>query len=160
MVDSLRWELEDAIAFFALHLEDAHPTTLAASELIASGVDTPGLRELAGFTRNASWWEVRDTAAQACLELGLRFVESNSVDAHLAVLAYRCREYLAGRLSVDGLGVSAGRHETAVIRAGMSAAQELILLDSQYEWERLSSEQKAARADAAATTFLVSYPRE
>ena len=90
---------EAAAAWAAGAPDGARVTVLAACDLLADGVDTPSLRDLAALPLNAGWWEARDVLMATLDELGIDFVEGGSVEARLLVMRSLCRTYLTGARS-------------------------------------------------------------
>ena len=64
-----------------------------------AGVDTPGLRELAGIPWQDPAGDIVDVLPRALAELGLSFYERDSFEGHLAAARVFARQCLAGELA-------------------------------------------------------------
>ena len=97
-----RTRLCEAAAMWALSPATTNATSdtiLAACDLLAEGVDSPGLRELAGLPFDVSWLDSRELVETVFLELSLESADQESDLAELLALSFCCRAFLRGEIS-------------------------------------------------------------
>lgn len=119
-------ELIEAIGLWRVAPElGTAPLIRIACDALVAGLDTPGLRELAGEPYHASG--LADLVEQTLAELGLPGL--GGLDAELLAARARARDLLAGRLRPRDL--TAWVH-AAIGHDGSSAVQGLVDLDDFY----------------------------
>lgn len=110
---------------------DLAPNVLAraAADALATGWDTPALRDVAGLYCSSTFWEIRPVLEQAWEQLA-RPLPSN--EDHLAILALRaqCWQFITGQLTVGGL--TTWTH-SVVGHDGPALAQPLVDLNDGLE---------------------------
>lgn len=147
---SLELMVEHA-CLWSVDYEGGAETIAAAAEALADGVDSPGLREVAGLPSGATWWENEDTLRSAFTELGLVFPEKESRCAKLGAARALCEGALLGRLTPRELTESL---HSLVGHEFSDATEDLVLLDDEGGWSPSQPAEWDERVLDAARVFL------
>ena len=102
----------------------------AASDLLASGEDSPHLRDLAGRSGEGNWFEMESLIRSTFEELSASYPEPGAESTRLLALLFVCREFLNGRRTPRELTQFA--HEV-VSHEGAEIAQDLVMLDDEFD---------------------------
>lgn len=129
---------------------DAPAVATAAAELLASGVDTSSLRELAGVTSAHGTWDV-DPLIEAVLRELQRPPLRNEGDRTLVLaLCALCWSYLAGRMTAEQLLDRMGNIPGAYahpLTGGLVALEPWV---SPFPGHNVARAEEAARVEARA----------
>lgn len=116
----------------------AEALIMAAAHALASGVDTPSLRELAGLsTRAILPWSFPEVVRSLSVELELSLPEPKSDAAQGLALRSLCRQSIDGSLAPRAVAGWAHRY---VGHEGPAELQDLVELDDEYDVQGPSAE--------------------
>ena len=153
--------LIDAYALFVVEGGDSTDVSMAAAQLLASGYDSPHLRELAGEPSTSVQDDIAALVSSTMSELGIAAAELTV----LRVLRLQCERQIRGELSARALGKWVVGHyswsegdETDAILLLDDDLDELETLAG--DWSGPTREELEAEVSATARVFLASYPRE
>jgi hypothetical protein len=126
----------------------------AAAELLADGLDTAALRELAGLPAASDHWEVLPLVESTVKDLSGTPLPTSPIDLQFRALRAMCRDHLAG--TVGGRALTAWTH--AVIgHLAFLEAEELTILDDDYDYaEHVRSENDLREIDDRVRTAALS----
>jgi hypothetical protein len=119
-----------------------------AVDALVSGLDTPGLRDLAGRAGDENWFEMRDLLEATFRELGAELPQTESEVSKLLALQFMCEQFISRTIDARQLGEWA---HSMIGHNGPELAQDLVMLDDAFN---LDNAQRAAYADDAARAFL------
>ncbi|SES23623.1 hypothetical protein SAMN04487983_103754 [Streptomyces sp. yr375] len=121
--------LQDHAALWRMAEIDATDVVDAACEALVAGLDSPGLRILAGLTRAEAYYEVADLLPAVLEELGLVFPPLGSVTGQEASARAAARRLLAGELTPRAFT----RHIYGCYGYELPLTRRLAELDDEYD---------------------------
>ena len=102
--------LIDAYALFVVEGGESTHLSYAAAQLLASGYDSPHLRELAGEPSTSVWADVAPLLSSRMSELGIDAAELTAEYNAPRVLRLQCERHLRGELSARALAKWVAHH--------------------------------------------------
>lgn len=96
--DEALQEMQEAAAYWSVGERSNQDVVDTACEALVAGLDTQGLRELAGVFHADADWQVRLLLPVALEELGLEFFERGSHEGQVAALRVMARYCVAGTM--------------------------------------------------------------
>jgi hypothetical protein len=97
---------------------------------LVAGLDTPGLRDLAGRVSDENWFEMRDLIEETFSELGAPLPQIDTDASILLALQFMCQQFASGQVSARELAKWAHAH---VGHEGPALAQDLVVLDDAFD---------------------------
>jgi hypothetical protein len=97
-----------------------------AVDALVAGLDTPGLRDLAGRSSDENWFEMRELIDETFAELGAPLPQIGTDAPMLLALQFMCERFVAGQITARELAKWAHAHFG---HEGPSRAQDLVELD-------------------------------
>jgi hypothetical protein len=94
---------ERTAALWLCRATDAPAVATAAAELLASGIDTESVRELAGVTAAHGGWDVDPLIEAVLRELGRPPLPDDGERTLVLAVCALCWSYLAGRMTAEEL---------------------------------------------------------
>jgi hypothetical protein len=99
-------------------------------DALVAGLDTPGLRDLAGRVSGENWFEMRDLIEKTFSELGTPLPQIDTDPSILLALQFMCQQFANGQVSARELAKWAHAH---VGHEGPALAQDLVELDDAFD---------------------------
>ena len=96
-------EMREAVAYWSVGERSNQDVIETACEALVAGLDTQGLRELAGVFHADADWQVRLLLPVALDELGLQFFDQGSLDGQVAALRVMASYCVAGTMAPRAL---------------------------------------------------------
>jgi hypothetical protein len=124
--------LQEATAMWSAGLAGVGLVADAATDLLASGQDSPHLRDLAGRSKDEQWFEIESLIRSTFEELSAPYPEPDVESTRLLALLFVCREFLNGRRTPRELTQFAHR---VIGHEGAEIAQDLVMLDDEFDGE-------------------------
>ncbi|MEU6311928.1 hypothetical protein [Streptomyces sp. NPDC047014] len=128
-IDAVADDLQDLAVLWSVGEVGAQDVVEVACSALVAGLDSPGLRILAGYSRGEAEYEVPDVLPGVLDELGLVFYPRESEAGRDACVRALAHQHLAGRLTPRELAFRVHR------RFGhqLPPAERLAELDDEYD---------------------------
>jgi hypothetical protein len=128
--DEARRVLADTVALWSAGAETPEAVVRCACDALVAGLDSDGLRTLAGLSTSASTWDVEDVVPLAAAELGIETCPPRTEGASLQAARVLARRCLAG--AVQPRELVAWMH-TTFVHGQSDRIEPLLVLDDEYD---------------------------